>query len=321
MTTKTTSSVHYMQTEAWAKVKQDYGWSYEATNEAIVYKRQVPTIGILLYIPGLAGITAKNASDFTEWLQNSYKRVAFGVRLELNQPHNEELLTALEKSGWHTTTKHVQYRHTVIVDLSPPEDAIWMSLKSRGRYEILQAQKFGVDAQEVTPTDENLEKMYDLMQTTSSRNKFYIRDKKFTMDYWQQFRDQGLLKLFFASHEGDLLAGATIIANDELAWYKEGGSVRLKSHMMSARLLQWEVMKVLKRAGIKTYDLGGIPDPSEQKTSSMHGIYVFKTGFSKNTIELMPTLELPFSARYKLWPKAEKQWLRVYNLFAHNLWW
>jgi len=47
----------------------------------------------------------------------------------------------------------------------------------------------------------------------------------------------------------------------------------------------------------------------------------FKTAYSKNTVELMPTMELPLSKRYALWPKAEKQWLRVYNLFAHNLWW
>ncbi|MDB5182958.1 MAG: hypothetical protein JWO47_742 [Candidatus Saccharibacteria bacterium] len=321
-------SVHYMQTDAWAAVKADYGWpsdslTCELVNSGIlrIYKRSVPGVGKLFYSPGVAGITALSAPMFTQQLKKQYKRRGFGVRLELNQAFDDELLTSLKQAGWRKAQSHVQYRDTIVVDLSQSEDDVWMSLKSRGRYEILQAQKFGVEALEVEPTDENLNKMYDLLQTTSTRNKFYIRDKKFTMDYWRQFSEKGMLRLFFATHEGDLLAGATIIVNKDQAWYKEGGSVRDKSHMMAARSLQWEVMKALKKAGVMTYDLGGIPAPSSQQTSSMHGIYVFKSAFSKQTVELMPTLELPLSVRYKLWPKAEKQWLRAYNLFAHSLWW
>jgi lipid II:glycine glycyltransferase (peptidoglycan interpeptide bridge formation enzyme) len=320
--------VHYMQTAAWAGVKAGYGWPSDELLSGLVsggvlrvYKRSIPGVGKLFYCPGVAGVTSELASEFTEFIQKQYKGRGFGVRLELNQVRDEELLTSLKQAGWRTAKSHVQYRDTVVVDLGLNENDIWMSLKSRGRYEVLQAQKFGVESAEVEPTDKNLSKMYDLLQTTSTRNKFYIRDKKFTMDYWRKFADQNMLKLFFATHEGDLLAGATVIINKDLAWYKEGGSVREKSHMMAARALQWEVMKALKKAGVKTYDFGGIPSPSSHQTSSMHGIYVFKTAFSKQTIELMPTLELPLSMRYKLWPKAEKQWLRVYNLFAHNLWW
>ena len=62
-----------------------------------------------------------------------------------------------------------------------------MSFKSRGRYEVLQAQKFGVEIEEADPTDANLQKMYELMRVTSTRNKFYIRDSKFSMAYWKVF--------------------------------------------------------------------------------------------------------------------------------------
>jgi len=118
--------------------------------------------------------------------------------------------------------------------------------------------------------------MYELMQVTSTRNKFYIRDMKFTMAYWQKFNQLGQLKLFFAKHEDDLLSGAIILTSNKLAWYKDGGSTRVKSNLMAARLLQWEAMKALKKAGVNTYDLGGIPSPESHHTSSMHGIYVFK---------------------------------------------
>ena len=309
---------HYMQTELWAGVKQRFGWKYSLHNDVIAYNRSVPGVGKLCYVPGVMGVT--DPEELTESVKAQAGK-SFAVRLELNQPYDEDLLKAFEYAGWKASHKHVQYRHTVTVDLSLKEDDIWMSFKSRGRYEVLQAQKFGVVVEEAETTDANLQKMYELMKVTSVRNKFYIRDSKFTMAYWKAFSKKGQLKLFFARHEDDILAGAVILTNGELAWYKDGGSVRLKSNMMAARLLQWEAMKSLKKAGITSYDLGGIPAPESHQDSSMRGIYVFKSAYSKESVELMPTLELPLSLRYKLWPKAEKQWLRAYNFIARNLWW
>lgn len=319
---------HYMQTALWAGVKKRYGWShYEAavpelpTGKLIVYTRRVPGLGTVCYAPGVYGLHVKNIPSVTKLLQQTAPKNAFAFRLEASDPLVHETFEALKKQGWKKTLKHVQYRHTVLIDLALPDDQLWMSLKSRGRYEILQAEKFGVVPAEVEPTDENLEKMYELMQITSSRNAFFIRDKAFTYAYWQAFREAGRLRLFFATHEADTLAGAIVLTSGTHAWYKDGGSVRLKSNLMAARLLQWDIIKTLKKQGFTQYDLGGIPDPESHQDSSMKGIYVFKTAYSKNTVPLTPTLELPLSKKYALWPKAEKQWLRAYNFFAHNLWW
>jgi lipid II:glycine glycyltransferase (peptidoglycan interpeptide bridge formation enzyme) len=320
-------SVHYMQLPAWSSVKSQFGWTTESidcasldTSPIEVYTRSVPSVGKFFYIPGLNAVSVHSADTFTTEIKERYSKKGFALRLELNQLYDDKLVQILEHAGWKQTVRHLQYRHTIQIDLSLSEENIWMSFKSRGRYEVLQAQKFGVKIVHEDPTDDNLQKMYELMQVTSSRNRFYIRDMKFTMSYWRKFRDEGKLKLFFAWHEHDLLSGAIILTNDTLAWYKDGGSVRTKSQMMGSRLLQWEVMKYLKQDGVELYDLGGIPEPDSQQTSSMHGIYVFKTGFSKHTVALMPTIELPLSKRYMLWPRAESNWLRIYNLFAHSLW-
>ncbi|CAN5418743.1 hypothetical protein BH10PAT3_BH10PAT3_6680 [soil metagenome] len=318
-------ALHYMQTAAWAEVKSDFGWKadYLTLNNSsvIAYKRGIPGVGKLIYVPGLSTANIPETAKFTAGLMDNYMKRAFGVRLEFNHAYDEQLLKDLMKKGWKMCPSHVQYRHTVVVDLNQTEEDMWMNFKSRGRYEVLQAQKFGVKIEEAAPIEENLQKMYELMQITSSRNKFFIRDSKFTFAYWRKFSSLGQLKLFFALHDGDTLAGAVVLTSGRASWYKDGGSVRVKSNMMAPRLMQWEIMKLLKADGITTYDLGGIPAPESHKNSSMHGIYVFKTAFSKDTISLMPTLELPLGTRYGLWPRAEKQWLRVYNLFAHNLWW
>ena len=322
------NQTHYMQTRLWANIKKQYGWkNYQVVvpelpaGSVTVYTRRVPGLGTVCYAPGLYGINEKNVTALTEAIKKTAPKSAFVFRLESNDRASNEVLSALQQAAWKKTAKHVQYRHTVQLDLTLPDNDLWMSLKSRGRYEILQAEKFGVVPEEVETTDENLEKMYELMQITSSRNAFFIRDKDFTMAYWKAFREAGQLRLFFASHEADTLAGAVVITNGIHAWYKDGGSVRLKSKLMAARLLQWDIVKTLKKQGFTQYDLGGIPEPDTHQDSSMKGIYVFKTAYSKDTISLLPTLELPLSKSYTLWPKAEKQWLRAYNFFAHNLWW
>lgn len=314
-----------MQTETWVAIKKTYGWNSDTLKikdtDVISYKRMIPGLGKLAYIPGLAGLNTVDIADFTHIIKDTYKRGVFAARLELNEPYNEPLLAEFKKSGWKHANSHVQYRHTIVIDLTKALDDIWMNFKSRGRYEVLQAQKAGVEIKDIELTDDNLNKMYDLMQITSTRNKFFIRDKQFTMDYWRAFGDVGKLKLFFAYHNSELLAGTVVILIGTSAWNKDGGSTRDKANLMAPRLMQWEIMKKLKREGVSTYDLGGIPSPDSYSSSTIPGIYIFKSAFSKDTHTLMPTLELPLNAKYSLWPKAEKQWLRVYNLFAHNLWW
>ena len=318
--------VHYMQLQAWAGIKSQFGWKTEQIHsdslvkDIIVYKRSVPGVGKFFYIPGLNGVDALTAKSFTKEVKQCYAGKGFAIRLELDQQRDDAVLHSLREAGWKKIQKHIQYRHTVIVQLTGSEEDVWMSMKSRARYEVLQAQKSGVVIEQAEPNEENLRKMYDLMQVTSNRNKFYIRDMKFTMAYWRKFSELGQLKLFFATHKGDILSGAIILTSGTKAWYKDGGSTRTKANLMGARLLQWEAMKSLQHDGITIYDLGGIPATESHQTSSMHGLYVFKTAYSKITTELIPTLELPLNKRYALWPKAEKQWLRVYNLFAHSLW-
>lgn len=309
---------HYMQAQLWADVKKKFGWKYSNEDGLIIYNRSVPGVGRLFYAPGVMGVV--DAAKFTKDIKQLCSK-AFAIRLELNEPYDENLMRDFEQAGWKKSKSHVQYRHTINIDLTKPQNDMWMNFKSRGRYEVLQAEKAGVTVELTEPSNENLNIMYELMHLTSHRNKFFIRDKKFSMEYWRKFRDAGQLRLFFAKHEGEILAGSVILTNGRLAWNKDGGSTRAKANLMAPRLVQWAVIKHLKKEGFTNYDLGGIPPQDSFEGSRIPGIYIFKSAFSKESTALMPTLELPLSIRYKMWPKAEKQWLRAYNLLAHNLWW
>ena len=89
---------------------------------------------------------------------------------------------------------------------------------------------------------------------------------------------------------------------------------------MAPRLLQWEIIKDLRHQGVTKYDFSGVPSPEEAAASHMKGLYVFKTGFSNDLTAYMPALELPLGPLYKLWPKAEPQFLRLYSGFKKDFW-
>lgn len=319
------SDVHFMQTDEWANPKSSLSWKLlrpELLNtKRVVYSRIIPGYGRLAYMPGVTGITMDNAGSFTRELKNELKgKKYFGAKLELYQLEDDALVDKLSRAGWVKAKKHIQYRHTVVADLRPSEEEIFMSLKKRARNEIRRAQQLNVQVKEIEPTDDNLESMYGLMTTTSERNNFYIRDREFTFNYWRSMRAANKLRLFFTYHGTEVLAGAVVLTSGSTAWYKDGGSIRHREKFNGPRLQQWEIIRQLKETGIKFYDLSGIPDERNYKSSSMPGIFVFKTGFAKEITRLMPTLELPLSRRFKLWHKIEPQWLRIYNLFARQLW-
>lgn len=316
-----TLGTNYMQTDLWAKHKSKFGWKIEPldfqSKTYYSYSRYVPLLGQLNYLPNIYGVTTTNASEFTELMRH---RHGFGVKLELYQPFDDALLESLQTNGWQLAKKHIQYRDTVLINLLPSENEIFMSFKSRCRNEARKAINLGVTIEEVEASEANLALMYKLIQSTSRRKDFFVRDEAFTRSYWHAFKAANQLHLYFAKYNNEVLAGAVVLVNGDNAWYKDGGSVRNKGNLMAPRLLQWEIIKKLKAEGIKQYDLSGIPKESELESSSMRGIYTFKTGYSNDVTALMPALELPLNRRYQLWGLVEKQWLRVFNLFAHTLW-
>jgi len=316
---------HYMQVASWADVKARYGWGYDNFTDLLpgqdvfVYRRKVPLYGTIAYIPGLPDLNVEQAKAFTKNCKEELSKSVL-VRIEQSQPLNEALVTELEKQGWIHSPRHIQYRHTVIVDLREELEVIRMNMKSRGRYEVSKSAKAGavVEKQEINET--TLQKMYDLLTITSERNKFFIRDKDFMFDYWHSLSESGQLRLYFASYKNEVLAAAMIIVSGDTAWYKDGGSIRTDSNVMAPRLLHWKIIESLKNEGVSFYDMGGIPDPEKHQSSSMHGIYVFKSAYAKDTTTFMPTMDLPLTKRARMWPMIEKQWLRIYNLFRHSFW-
>lgn len=216
--------------------------------------------------------------------------------------------------GWKLYGTSGDMNSTVFVDLKLKEDQILSNFKKKTRYSIRTASKAGVKAAAVEPTDENLEKMYELMSVTRDRANFFLNKREVMFDHWRRLlekKEGGRAGLIFASVEGEVIAGTFVTIFDKHAVYKYGGSIDKHRKLMVPYLLQWESMRWAKKQGALEYDMGGTP-PSDKLDKSHHyyGIYIFKQKFNDKIVDYCPAHELPLHenkfARYK------KVW-RVYN--------
>ncbi len=188
----------------------------------------------------------------------------------------------------------IQPPHTVLVDLSPEEDTILGQMKSKTRYNIRLAFRKGVTVTE--EPEDKLPVWYDLYRETAKRDKIAIHGFDYYAAPFSTIKSfagpKPKLKLFFARHEGELLAGIIVACFGKRATYLYGASTDAKRNHMPAYALQWRAMQWAKSEGCIEYDLFGIP-PSQDPDHPMHGLYRFKTGFGGKIIHRFGCWDYP----------------------------
>lgn len=188
----------------------------------------------------------------------------------------------------------IQPPHTVLVDLTPEEKEILGQMKSKTRYNIRLA--FRKEVKVTEEPEDRLPVWYDLYTETAKRDKIAIHGPDY---YTAPFAaaetfagPKPKIKLFFARHDGELLAGIIVACFGSRATYLYGASTDVKRNYMPAYALQWRAMQWAKSEGCTEYDLFGIP-PSQDPSHPMHGLYRFKTGFGGKIIHRFGCWDYP----------------------------
>ncbi len=325
---------HYMQTAAWAAFKEHHGWipyrfiAEEGETRAafLVLERKVPIPGIgkLWYAnrgPGVAD--AKSLTAVAKALQPHVPKGVFAVKFEPEldlEVHGPALKRqkVLRKAPLPT-----QNSATVIVPLEASEEEILASFKQKTRYNVRLAAKKGVTVEAVPATDENFELMFGLMRATQERSGMFAFPREYFFDYWRRLTDAGQGQIFFARHEGDLLAGVFAIFNGCGGWYKDGGSVRQKTNLMAPYLLQWEVMRWLKSHGVTRYDMIGVPPKAQlDESHPTYSLYGFKIGFHQESVDFVGGWDLVLDEkRWMFWSKyGHRLTIAAWSRLKRNLW-
>jgi lipid II:glycine glycyltransferase (peptidoglycan interpeptide bridge formation enzyme) len=237
------------------------------------------------------------------------------VKIEPEIEDGDDTRRALRRFGLARARHDIQItRATIVVDLRPDEDAILASFKPKTRYNIRLAARRGVRVDAVPVNDTTMGAMYELMQATQQRAGFTLRPREYFRRYWRLQAATGQGQLFFATWREQTLAGAFVTRLAAKAWYKDGGSTKEHADLMAPHLLQWEVMRWLRRHGTASYDLVAVPARAELHAQHpLFGLYRFKSGFSEHIREYVGTWDLVLSPpRYRLWDavveRAQHQW-------------
>ncbi|MFB9315467.1 lipid II:glycine glycyltransferase FemX [Nocardioides plantarum] len=195
-----------------------------------------------------------------------------------------------------------QPRHVFQVPLRHPdgtartEDQVLAGMNQLWRRNIKKAAKAGVAVRQAQGPigDADLKAFHDLYVHTAARDHFTPRP----LGYFRTMVDAlgaespDRLRLWFAHHEGDLVAATIAIRVGAHAWYSYGASSTDKRDVRGSNAVQWAMLQDALAAGADVYDLRGITDTLDADDPHA-GLIQFKVGTGGEAVEYAGEWDLP----------------------------
>ena len=308
---------HLLQTWEWSQVKAKYGWQVmpfvwqgtmgKSVAAAMVLKRSIPVGGFakkmcVLYVPkgplmdwDDAALRARVLDDLHAFAKHQgaiFIKIDPDVALGVGVPRTEEAVefnggqavrSELERRGWKFSQDQIQFRNTVLIDLTSSEDEMLMRMKQKTRYNIHLAQKKGVTVRAGTMDD--LPLLYHMYAETSVRDGFLIREECYYQTVWRNFMSvplstfglQPFSEPLIAEVDGVPVGAVSMFYFAGQAIYLFGMSRDEHREKMPNYLLQWEAMRRAKTLGCRLYNLWGAPDEFNE-SDGLWGVFCFKEG-------------------------------------------
>ncbi len=233
----------------------------------------------------------------------------------------EKVRREWQERKWVFSPDQIQYRNTVLVDLTASEEDILMRMKSKTRYNIRLAGRKGVTVRRGNRSD--LDLLYKMYAKTSVRGGFTIRSEEYYQTVWDLFlpaeskgEHDPVAVPFIAEVEGQTVAALVMFCFAERAWYLHGMSAEEHREKMPTYLIQWEGMRWAKDMGCTVYDMWGAPDRFE-KDDPMWGVYRFKRGFGGRVTRTVGAWDYPVKpVLYKMYTALLPKLLAVMREFG-----
>ncbi len=318
---------HILQSWAWGELKAQTGWR---AKRLLWGPMTAPAAAASLLIRRLnahlpVGVAYAPKGPLLDWSDEGLvEEVLARLETETRRSHalfvkidpdvradthlGQVAIATLQRRGWRASTEQIQYRNTVVSDLTPSEDALLAAMKPKWRYNIRLAERRGVVVRDGMAAD--LPDFYAMYAETGGRDGFLVRPFGYYKAIWErllvespltggggilsgtqrsgvQSKDAGagaiaaqgrLAHLLLAEVEGKPVAGLILFRYGPTAWYFYGASTAQGRDWMPNHALQWAAMRWAKAAGCTRYDWWGAPDVLDE-SDPMWGVYRFKQGF------------------------------------------
>jgi len=319
---------HLLQTWEWSQIKARYGWESmpfiwhgqssmvngQSSAAAMVLKRRIPIAGFaarlnILYIPKgplidwsdepLRKRVLDDLQSFAKKQGAIFLKIDPDVVLGTGIPDSEDareenvgqaVMSDLTRRGWLLSSDQIQFRNTVLIDLSLSEDEMLARMKQKTRYNVRLAGRKGVTVRAGTIDD--LPMLYKMYAETSVRDGFVIRDEEYYRTVWSSFmstsavRGQPSAEPLVAEVDEEPVAAIFVFYFAGRAYYLYGMSREVHREKMPNYLLQWEAIRRAKAAGCRLYDLWGAPDKFDE-SDPMWGVFRFKEGLGGEVVRTL----------------------------------
>lgn len=220
---------------------------------------------------------------------------------EAQDSTGQALVAELKRRGWEYSSDQIQFRNTVLVDLTLSEEELLARMKQKTRYNIRLAEKKGVVLR--VGKLEDLGMLYKMYAETSVRDGFVIRDEGYYKTVWALFMNSSdpTCEPLIAEVDGEPVAAIFVFYFAGRAYYVYGMSREAHREKMPNYLLQWEAMKRAKAKGCTVYDLWGAPEVFDE-SDSMWGVYRFKEGLGGQVVRTLGAWDFaPSPLWYKMY--------------------
>ncbi|MDP2933603.1 MAG: peptidoglycan bridge formation glycyltransferase FemA/FemB family protein [bacterium] len=211
-----------------------------------------------------------------------------------NSPKNCELF---EKLGFRPAPIHMHAELMWLLDVRPSEDELLAGMRKNTRYAIRKAIKDGVEIS-VSQKQEDLVHFYRLYEETTRRHNFTPFSRAYIDKEFISFTKDNSAALFLGRYQGEVRSAALVIFTSNSGFYHQGAS-GFGEIVPVSQLLQWEVIREVKRRGCSYYNFWGVA-PLDKPHHPWAGLSYFKRGFGGFSESYIHAQDIPIRWRY--WP-------------------
>jgi len=316
-----------LQTWAWGELKARFGW--QVVRLALVEKGKIVSGAQVLFraVSPIFSVAYVPKGPLVDWNDNiqvnallaglrrvCHSRRSIFLKIEPHLSDDACLRDTISQYGCAISEFTIQPARTIVVDITPPEEAILAAMKQKTRYNIRVALRKGVAIR--TGVAGDMPTFFRLMQTTGQRDHFGVHSLDYFRSMFELFAPEQAA-LLLAEVQEEPVAGLMVLAHPPTAYYLFGASSNSHREKMPTYLLQWEAMRWARSKSCQKYDLWGIPDADEelletrfvahsQDPSGLWGVYRFKRGFGGQVTRAVGAFDFVYN-RPLYW--VYRQWM------------
>jgi lipid II:glycine glycyltransferase (peptidoglycan interpeptide bridge formation enzyme) len=251
---------------------------------------------------GAGGLDESGLGEMLDWLVRMGKNDRSVLRItvevfSLEAERREVTARTLERAGFSKVPASRSYERTLLLDLSPGEDALFAALHKNARQGVRNIARYPVrlttvSSAEVAP---RLQQLADETRgrTGGSRREIHWESMIEMSLQAPQLSRISILERTDSNTPERVIAFAWGCMHGNVAEYSESGSIRTPDMKISTSYaLLWDLILWARRGGARYFDLGGITSGITHSDDPLGGISDFKRRFSQSEMAVGEQFEL-----------------------------